>query len=74
MKDLTLYFLGIITGLASSFIADRITEITDPDMDALWREHDAIRVCIERSDCRLRMDDWIHYYDLKWSLTKGEQN
>jgi len=70
LKDITLYFFGIVSGLALSLIADRLKELTDPDIDALWREHDAIRVCIERSDCRLSMDDWIRYYDLKWSLTE----
>ena len=72
MKDLTLYFLGIISGVALSLIAERWKQITDPDEAELWRNHDAMRTCIERSDCQLTMDDWIRYYDLRWSLTQGE--
>lgn len=68
-EALTLYFCGLISGVAMVNLFDLFT---DQSAEEAARTYTAYRACIQRSTCQMTPQDWIDYYELKWRLEEKQ--
>jgi hypothetical protein len=66
------WLLGMFTGICLSFIVWVIHDKAQPSAEEAARNYHATRACIERSSCRMTVQNWIDYYELKYELEEKE--
>lgn len=63
------YFVGMLSGITLGFIAWVFVPIlTEPSMTDALNGYYAYRECIPDHECKMTVEHWLDYYEIKWRL------